>query len=278
MKKLINPPIQSLLLLGSAGLLGLAAWSLVGLKMQDENQGQAAGELSVHIPDAGVLDTPEMDAYPQMVKTPLFWTGRKAVEPPKVEAAAPVMATVDSALPEGRLIGIIDMGDHLFGIMQNSAGGSVHLKVGDTWGAWTISGIDPDRLIVALGEQKQDIPLVGDFASPQENPQVAQTKAVQQQAKQQQAAMARTKPTAQMAPVPQALAAAMPAEAMPNAADPAKQGAGLPFPADTAKQPPALSVKEALEARQRLMASRWGSLAGDAEEAPPPTPWQPAKQ
>ena len=275
MRKLINPPIQALLLMSSVGLLGLAGWSLFNLKMQDETQARASSDVSVKIPDASVLDAPAMDAYPQMVQAPLFWESRKMPEAPKVETPVVETVPVDTSLPEGRLIGIIDVGDHLFGIMQDAEGKSTHLRKGDSWGAWKVTGLDPDRLLLAQGTETQEIPLIGDFAVPQENPQVAQAKAKMLQ---QQAA---TKPPVNAAAAAQVAvgakapqAGAVPPPLTPPPVEPvmdmaaANNGLGLPFPADTAKQPPALSVKDALEARQRLMASRWGSLSGDAESVP----------
>ncbi len=283
MKKLINPPVQGLLMLAGAGLLGLAGWNLLSLKLQDESRGGSASEVSVHIPDSGVLDTPEMDAYPKMVDTPLFWASRKRAEAPAQVAEEKPVVPMDTTLPEGRLIGIIDMGDHLFGIMAKQDGSSIHLKTGDMWGVWKVSGIDPDKVILAMGDQKQDIPLVGDFAAPKENPQVAQARANGQKlAKQQQPDQLSAPAQAQLAQVAQMAQAKAAMPAPDPAAQPDTPGqpqtAGLPFPADTEKQPPALSVKEALEARQRLMASRWGKLAGDAEGNVPSMPGQAAAQ
>ena len=169
-------------------LLGLTGWSLFDLKMLDEQQANQGDSISVKIPDASALDAPDLNSYPQMVSTPLFWESRKAIEPPKAEAVTEVAAApVDTTLPEGRLIGIVDMGESLFAIMENAAGGSVHLRKGDMWGAWNVTGIDPDRLILGIGDQQQVIPLVADFAAPQESPQVAQARAVQQQQEQQPA-------------------------------------------------------------------------------------------
>lgn len=249
MKKLIDPPIQAVLLLSALALLAVTIWSLLSLRMLDEKQADAASSVNVQIPDAGMLDAPNLNDYPQMVQAPLFWDSRKAIEPPSVEVAQPVVVPVDTTLPEGRLIGIIDLGGSLFAIMQNALGNSVHLHQDDMWGAWKVAGIDPDRLILKLGDQEQSIPLVGDFAAPQENPQVAQARQVREQ-QQLQARQQATQPLQQAAPPPP------------------PQSAGLPFPADTAKQPPALSVKDALEARQRLMAARWGALGGSDEETP----------
>ncbi|QTR51524.1 hypothetical protein [Candidatus Thiothrix anitrata] len=272
MRKLINPPIQALLLMSGVGLLGLAGWSLVDLKLRDESQAHAGGEVSVKIPDASVLDAPAMDAYPQMVQTPLFWETRKKPEAPKQAAPVVEVVPVDTSLPEGRLIGIINLGDSSFGIVQDSEGQSTHLRKGDSWGAWKVIGLNSERLQLAQGSEVQEIPLIGDFAVPQENPQVAQAKA---RVLQQQAAIKRPvqgiTPAAQIAmagkqqpvAVPPPLVSP-PIDPVMDNAMPGNNGMGLPFPADTAKQPPALSVKDALEARQRLMASRWGSLSGDA--------------
>jgi hypothetical protein len=243
MKQLISPPIQALLWLGCVVVLGLAVWSLLDLKFMDESQDKADG-VSVQIPDPKALDAPDMNNYPQMVKTPLFWEGRKELEPPKAEPVKQVaVVPADTTLPEGRLIGIVDLGSSLFAVMQNASGGSIHLREGDMWGAWKVSGIDPDRMVLNLGEERQEIPLIADFAAPQEGPQVAKAKAGQQQ-RVQRVPVAPVMPAAQAAP----------------------QTAGLPFPADTEKQPPPLSVKDALEARQRLMASRWGALSGEEQE------------
>ena len=252
MKQLIKPPVQSMLWLSGVILLGITVWSLLNLKMLDEQQAQQTDSISVKIPDASALDAPDLNSYPQMVSAPLFWESRKAVEP-ETEVAPPVVvaAPVDTTLPEGRLIGIVDLGEHLFAIMENAAGGSVHLRKGDMWGAWSVKGIDPDRLILGVGDQERVIPLVADFSAPQESPRIAEARAVQQAAqKHQQAGQA----VAMKPPTP------------PSAAGNPPAGIGLPFPADTQKQPPALSVNDALEARQRLMASRWGALTGD--EAP----------
>lgn len=279
LKRLINPPIQSLLWGSGAVLLALGSWSVIGLKMLDENPDRQSGNVSVQIPDASVLDTPDMNSYPQMVEAPLFWEGRKALKQEPQAAPVAMAAPVDTTLPEGRLIGIVDNGGTLFAIMENMAGGSVHLRQGDAWGAWKVTGIDPDRLLLAVGDQQQEIPLVGDFSAPQENPQVAQARAAQQQRAQQQAQQQAARQHAPAQPMP---AQAMPVTAqppqtvqqaaMPQVAGNVPQGAGLPFPADTQKQPPALSVNEALEARQRLMASRWGALTGEGQAGQPPQP------
>lgn len=266
LKRLINPPIQALLWGSGLALLALGAWSIVSLKMLDERGGKQA-DISVQIPDSSMLDTPDLNSYPQMVSAPLFWESRKAVEPEK-EVVAEIVEPVDTTLPQGRLIGIIDTGGSLFAIMENAAGGSVQLRQGDFWGAWKVAGIDPDRVLLELGDQHQDIPLVGDFAAPKENPQVSQERAMQQQqAAQQRAAAARQ--AQQQAVLP----AVSPSQQNAPPAPPgnAPQTAGLPFPADTQKQPPPLSVKDALEARQRLMASRWGALTGDQNNNQPAT-------
>ena len=264
MKRLIKPPIQSLLWLGGAVVLGSTGWSLVSLKLLEAKQSQQSSAVSVKIPDASALDAPDLNRYAQMVSAPLFWESRKKIEPEKLEAPVIVSTPVDTTLPEGRLIGIVDLGNSLFAMMENAAGGTVQLRTGDTWGAWAVKGIDPDRVFLALGDQQQEIPLVADFSAPQENPQMAQARIVRQQVVAQQQAVAQP---AAAAPLPSTLPTA-------NAANIANMAAavGMPFPADAQKQPPALSVQDALEARQRLMASRWGGLTGEnPASAPPPS-------
>ena len=253
MKRLISPPIQLLFWLGGLALMGLSAWSLWNLKLQVESKHTKAEDVSVQIPDATLLASPDPNRYPKMVQAPLFWESRKAVEPPKPEQKQVVAAPVDTALPEGRLIGIVDLGDKLFALFHNAAGGGVQLKVGEMWGAWKVSGIDPDKIILTLGDQRKELPLVGEFAAPKANPQAAQAKAPATKAN---GAKAPPQPTA-AAPVPAPQGAAV-AESAPT---------GLPFPNDTQKQPAPLSAQEALEARQRLMASRWGALTGEGGEA-----------
>ena len=258
MKRLISPPIQLLFWLGGLALIGLSAWSLWSLKLQVESKHAKAEEVSVQIPDAGMLASPDPNRYPKMVQAPLFWESRKAVEPPKPEQKQVVAAPVDTALPEGRLIGIVDLGDKLFAIMQNAAGGGVHLKVGEMWGAWKVSGIDPDKVILTLGDQRKELPLVGDFEAPKANPQA------------QQAKVAQAKPPSQAKMAAQPVPAAVPVPVPPQGAgmtESTPSAAGLPFPNDTQKQPAPLSAQEALEARQRLMASRWGALTGENAES-----------
>lgn len=269
MKKLISPPIQALLLTGGAILLGVAVWGVVGLKLQDGTQGQRGTALSVRAPDASMLGSPDMNAYPQMVKAPLFWESRKALAAPKAADSAPAVP-LDTNLPEGRLTGIIDEAGKLFAVVQNAAGASVHLHTGESWGAWKVDSIDTKQMKVSQGDLKQTLPLIGDFVAPKENAQMTEARSVQQQQAQQKQRQqqAQAKPARPAMPVAQQVVAE---SAQPAAAGAAAQNAGLPFPADTEKQPPALSVKDALEARQRLMASRWGNMSG-GEPAPGQAP------
>ena len=272
MKRLISPPINAVLLTFTLFLLIITGWRLWLLKTQAE-QDTKAENVNVQIPDSTALAIPPLTAYVSMVDTPLFWDSRKAYVPPApatptIQAETPPPPPVDTTLPEGRLIGIIDLGSKLFAVMQNTAGNSVRLHQGDSWGAWKVSGIDPDKVILTLGENRHEIPLIGDFSAPQQSPQVAQAKAAQQaQAQQQQLQKQAQQQRAVSAASPEQPPANM--AAVPTESRPAPPNAGLPYPAETAKQPPALSVKEALEARQRLMASRWGALVGDDQNQPP---------
>lgn len=246
MKRLIKPPIQLLLWLGGAILLGVTGWSLVSLKLLDETQTQQSSTVSVKIPDFSALSAPDVNRYAHIVDTPLFWESRKKLEPEIPPAPVIVEAPpVDTTLPQGRLIGIVDLGNSVFAMMENAAGGTVQLRTGDTWGAWTVKGIDPDRVFLTLGTQQQEIPLVADFSAPQENPRMAHARAIRQQVVSQQQE-------------------AMPTSPAVNTEAVATTGGTLPL---AEAQPPMpvqpLSVEEALAARQRLMASRWGALTGD---------------
>lgn len=56
------------------------------------------------------------------------------------------------------------------------------------WGAWSVKGIDPDRLILSVGGSGTGDSLVADFSAPQESPQVAEARALQQAAQKHQRA------------------------------------------------------------------------------------------
>jgi hypothetical protein len=262
MNKLLNPPIQLGLWLLGFSLLSLNAWSLLSLKLQDEAQA-ASANINIKIPDAAVLDIPNVMTYTHMVQAPLFWASRKEYVPPPIEAVAqaPVEAApIDTNLPEGRMIGIVHVGDEAFALMQDAAGQTQRLKQGEKWGAWEVKAISSAKITVTLGGQEQEIPLIADFAAPEESKQLAQVREARAQMQHQQksAAVVAAANTVTLT----ANGSAPPQQVKPNTAT--TPGAP-PQPADNKKQPPApLTVEEALAARQRLMASRWSALTGDA--------------
>ena len=265
MKKLLNPPIQLILWLVGLSLLGLSAWSLLSLKLQDEAQAESAN-INIKIPDAAVLDIPNVMTYTQLVQAPLFWASRKEYVPPPVEqvAQAPVEAPpIDTNLPEGRMIGIVNVGEDAFALMQDAAGQTQRLKAGDKWGAWEVKAISYSKMTVALGGQEQEIPLIADFAAPEESKQLAQVREAQAQIQQQKASAVVASNTVTLS----ASGSASPQQVNPNAINAANAASAPPQPVDNKRQAPApLTVEEALAARQRLMASRWSALTG---EAPP---------
>ena len=265
MKKLLNPPIQLILWLVGLSLLGLSAWSLLSLKLQDEAQAESAN-INIKIPDAAVLDIPNVMTYTQLVQAPLFWASRKEYVPPPVEqvAQAPVEAPpIDTNLPEGRMIGIVNVGEDAFALMQDAAGQTQRLKAGDKWGAWEVKAISYSKMTVALGGQEQEIPLIADFAAPEESKQLAQVREAQAQIQQQKASAVVASNTVTLS----ASGSAPPQQVNPNAINAANAASEPPQPVDNKRQAPApLTVEEALAARQRLMASRWSALTG---EAPP---------
>ena len=265
MKKLLNPPIQLILWLVGLSLLGLSAWSLLSLKLQDEAQAESAN-INIKIPDAAGLDIPNVMTYTQLVQAPLFWASRKEYVPPPVEQVvqAPVEAPpIDTNLPEGRMIGIVNVGEDAFALMQDAAGQTQRLKAGDKWGAWEVKAISYSKMTVALGGQEQEIPLIADFAAPEESKQLAQVREAQAQIQQQKASAVVASNTVTLS----ASGSAPPQQVNPNAINAANAASAPPQPVDNKRQAPApLTVEEALAARQRLMASRWSALTG---EAPP---------
>ena len=265
MKKLLNPPIQLILWLVGLSLLGLSTWSLLSLKLQDEAQAESAN-INIKIPDAAVLDIPNVMTYTQLVQAPLFWASRKEYVPPPVEQVvqAPVEAPpIDTNLPEGRMIGIVNVGEDAFALMQDAAGQTQRLKAGDKWGAWEVKAISYSKMTVALGGQEQEIPLIADFAAPEESKQLAQVREAQAQIQQQKASAVVASNTVTLS----ASGSAPPQQVNPNAINAANAASAPPQPVDNKRQAPApLTVEEALAARQRLMASRWSALTG---EAPP---------
>ena len=265
MKKLLNPPIQLILWLVGLSLLGLSAWRLLSLKLQDEAQAESAN-INIKIPDAAVLDIPNVMTYTQLVQAPLFWASRKEYVPPPVEQVvqAPVEAPpIDTNLPEGRMIGIVNVGEDAFALMQDAAGQTQRLKAGDKWGAWEVKAISYSKMTVALGGQEQEIPLIADFAAPEESKQLAQVREAQAQIQQQKASAVVASNTVTLS----ASGSAPPQQVNPNAINAANAASAPPQPVDNKRQAPApLTVEEALAARQRLMASRWSALTG---EAPP---------
>ena len=265
MKKLLNPPIQLILWLMGFSLLGLSAWSLLSLKLQDEAQAESAN-INIKIPDAAVLDIPNVMTYTQLVQAPIFWASRKEYVPPPVEQVvqAPVEAPpIDTNLPEGRMIGIVNVGEDAFALMQDAAGQTQRLKAGDKWGAWEVKAISYSKMTVALGGQEQEIPLIADFAAPEESKQLAQVREAQAQIQQQKASAVVASNTVTLS----ASGSAPPQQVNPNAINAANAASAPPQPVDNKRQAPApLTVEEALAARQRLMASRWSALTG---EAPP---------
>lgn len=254
MKRLFSPPIQLLLWLGSAACLGFAAWNVMQLRLLEEDTSRSS-RVSVQIPESLMLTEPAVMTYSRMVQAPLFWPSRAI---PVVEvAAAPTVPPVTAPEvpppppaqpPVGRLVGIVNVGSNQYALIRTEEK-NLSLHIGEQWEGWTLEAIDAKKIVLASGEQKQEVKLIADFAPPAENQQLAQLRKQEQQ--KQQMAAARQQ---------QAQQAAAPAEniAVPPSLEPAAeqaQGAA----AVAANPPPVMSLKEALEARQRLMSSRWGA-------------------
>lgn len=252
MKRLFSPPIQVMLWLGSFACLGLAAWNVMQLRLLDEDQSRSA-RVNVQIPESLMLTEPAVLSYSRMVQAPLFWPSRAI---PVVEVATP--APTPSPVPEvpppppaqpptGRLVGIVNVGANQYALIRTEEK-NLSLHIGEQWEGWTLESIDTKKISLVSGEQKQEVKLIADFAPPAENQQLAQLRKKEEQ--KQQMAAARQQQAQQAATLPENLA--VPPNLEPTATEQA-QGVAAQNP------PPVMSLKEALEARQRLMASRWGA-------------------
>ncbi|MCB1621118.1 MAG: hypothetical protein KDI44_10320 [Thiothrix sp.] len=277
MKALISPPIQTLLWLAGISCLAWGGWSVWQLRQMDMSLQQSMTEaVNVEIPTTDELRIPTVNAYQQMVQAPLFWQTRAVPPPPPPAVAArEVVAPPPSAeppeIPEGRLVGIVDLGKKRYALVRDQEEKNLSLHVGDKWGDWVVEAVSKRKLVLAAGEEHHEIPLIADFAAPQENKQLLadrQRREQQKKIEQQRAALRQQQQTnSNAAPAP---AAQPPQIDDPAAApDPAQQLNQLTDPTS-----PVLSIKEALEARQRLMASRWGG----GNTSPPNGTGNPARQ
>lgn len=275
MKRLINPPIQNLLWLGGIACLGVAVWGVWQLRQAEEQQ-FATAEVSVDIPNASELSIPGVRQYRRLVEAPLFWEARArpkiAPPPPKTVAAVkePEVVEVELVPPLGRLVGIVDLGAKKYALVRNETENKTLYK-GDAWDGWTIQDINSERVVLSAGKQKTEVALIADFEAPAANKQMMASRNRQKQRKrnrQQQLRQAQLKQQAQQAQhydragkqqganQAQQVGAIQPVNpvANPNQNSAAQQQGQNP----QAEPAPVLSIKEALEARQRLMASRWG--------------------
>lgn len=256
MKRLFSPAIQWLLWLASATCLGLAAWNLMQLRLLEEDHSRSA-RVDVQIPESLMLTEPAVMTYSRMLQAPLFWPSRAI---PVVEVATTPLTTPapeappppPAQPPTGRLVGIVNIDANKYALIRTEDK-NLSLHLGEQWDGWTLEAIDTKKIILSSGEQKQEVKLIADFAPPAENQQLAQLRKKEEQ--KQQMAAARQQQAQQAANSAENLAVP------PNLEPVAAQDA----PAAVQNPPPVMSLKEALEARQRLMASRWG--ANNAAEA-----------
>lgn len=261
MKRLFSPPIQLILWLASSACLGLAVWNVMQLRLLAEDQSRSA-RVSVQIPESLMLAEPAVLTYNRIVQAPLFWPSRAvpvvevAVAAPVPEAAAPELPPPPPVQPPvGRLVGIVNVGASKYALIRTEEK-NLSLHIGEQWDGWTLESIDAKKINLAAGEQKQEVKLIADFAPPAENVQLAQLRKKEEQ--KQQMAAARQQQTQQgIAP---AESLAIPPNLEPVAAANQAQANAAQNP------PPVMSLKEALEARQRLMSSRWGAAEGAGGE------------
>ncbi len=280
MKHWISPPAQLVLWLGGVACLLAAAWSLWQLRQASVDDHMGRNQIQIAVPDAKALNVPGIGSYRSLVQAPLFWEMRAvprpivAQQPVAVRPPPPIVEEVPLNPPAGRLVGIVDLGNKRYALIRNQTGNQSLYK-GDTWEGWKVDRIEAGQVVLTAGTQYAEIPLIGDFAAPQPNKQLLAAKQRRQQRQrekhlriqrqrqqkllQQQAQQSRTgavQPAlddADSLDYQQAQAAREKLEQALNS------GGGAEETAQGQPSAPVMSIKEALEARQRLMASRWGN-------------------
>ena len=245
MKQLISPPINLLFTLISLGLLALTSLTIFNIKLISEENHIGEGYTKIEIPSAEALAAPPLRQYTAMLDSPLFWESRKKFIPPEpvkeiVKKEEPV-TLADKKLPEGRMVGIVDTGEAMMVVFKDNES-SHYLRLNDKWGSWKVASIGHDGIELALGGETQRLDLISDYTSPAANKnQLAQ--------KQQSRTRQRINGKKQLADARR-----------PNLPNNIRN---LPHLASTQKQAPPtavpaeMTIKEALAARQRLMAARW---------------------
>ncbi len=248
MKPLISPPLNLLFTLIGCALLGLTVWNIMDLKLMSEDNQTGESYSKIEIPSAEALAAPPLRQYKSIIEAPLFWESRAVYVPPKPEKkeTEQEIALVDKKLPEGRLIGIIDTGESMMAVFKD-AESTQYLHLDDKWGSWKITGIAHDSIKLALGTETQTVDLISDYAAPAANKsQLARKNSAQPKAK------GRLAPNRRNINLAESRRPNLPSNVrnLPHLAATLKQAPPSAIPAE-------MSIKEALAARQRLMAARW---------------------
>jgi len=243
MKQLINPPLNLLFTLIGSGLLTLGVWNVIDIKLMSEGNQVDSAYKKIEIPSAEALAAPPLRQYTAMLNAPLFWEGRQKFAPPKPEAKKELkqkISLADQKLPEGRLIGIVDTGESMMVVFKD-AENSHYLRLNDKWGSWKVTGIGHDAIELALGGETQRLELISDYTAPAANKnKLAQKRQRQRQVNTRRNGLAESRRPNLPANV----------RNLPHLASTQKLAPPTALPAE-------MTIKEALAARQRLMAARW---------------------
>lgn len=207
--------------------------------MSEDSQ-TAQAYTKVEIPSSEALAVPPLRKYTVMIDAPLFWESRKKIIPPKPKKKEVVkeVTLVDKKLPEGRLIGIIDTGESMMAVFKGSEN-SRYLHLDDKWGNWKVTSIGQDSIELALGAEKQRVELINDYSAPAANKSKL---AVRKQARAKNRGIKLAE--SRRPNLPNNI------RNLPHLASTQKQAPPMALPAE-------MTIKEALAARQRLMAARW---------------------
>ena len=145
---------------------------------------------------------------------------------------------------------------------------------GDTWEGWKVKKVESGKVLLTAGKQRAEIPLIGNFEAPKPNKQLLATQQRREHRRRQQALrIQRQQQQLKQQQLQQQTNSQQPSqngavnsgsltESQQIQAAKAQLEQALKVGGNTQDGQPAapvLSIKEALEARQRLMASRWGN-------------------
>ncbi len=237
MKQWISSPLNLILIFVGLFLLLMATQNLIKIYQLSTDELKKMTR-TITIPSAKTFSIPPLRNYSAMVDAPLFWETRQVHKEPKKAELKEVPEKLTEAYPIiGRLTGIVNSGDVKMVIFKDDKH-THYINLDDFWGEWKVTNIDNNSVELQLLEEKQTLALVADFVAPAANKnKPALKKIIEHIPNRIKNKSAKTQ-------------LASSAKKLPHTASMQKQAPPLALPA-------AMTIKEALKSRQRLMAARW---------------------